>query len=214
MEGLFIREMRYRRVLGEADWPGTMALALFLARRFDQSLAERFIGSWTEMLLKVVRGHRDRGIPSPYWLPERVLESNSGQIPPYEQEEFGDHSYSAASAADMLVRRGCRQRVAALWPGLSRLTFVDYMPAEPSDWFRWKASTGDVMFRNFQGRRSWSEWRAETATWPERDVPPLLLAHPHWTLPFALTYPHRANRSLCAMLDGVIGGVADPRKTA
>ena len=53
--------------------------------------------------------------------------------------------------------------------------------------------------------RSWAKWRDEAATSPAGPVPSSLTRHPEWVLPFLLTYPHRANRTLTAFADATFG---------
>jgi hypothetical protein len=208
---VFRRELPHQRFLGEADWPAVMSTAMFLARWESQGVAERLVGSWVDSITSAClageRGSRE-GVPSPYWLPERVLALRGGHLPRDEEEVFGENSYTVLSATDMLVRRHCRQRVATIWPQLSRLTLCDFAPGESADWFLWRCSTGDVVFEHPSELRSWSAWRSEAAVWQRARVPSLLRANPGWVLPFALTFPHRANRTLCGMLDDVIGQVA------
>jgi hypothetical protein len=147
----------------------------------------------------------DSGIPPPYWLQEEVLSLRYGLLPPYKKERFAEHSYTIQSALDMLVRRMCRQFVATNWKSASRLSFCDYVPDSKSDWFSWQTKNGDLRMTISPQPVSWSTWRTVSAEVSAQSVPTVLLRHPHWILPFVLTYPHRLNRSMSAVIDCIIG---------
>jgi hypothetical protein len=74
-----------------------------------------------------------------------------------------------------------------------------------SDWFAWETEKGDLRMTISQQPMSWSVWRKNTAVVSAQSVPAVLLRHPHWILPFVLTYPHRLNRSMSAVIDSVVG---------
>ena len=76
-------------------------------------------------------------VPSPYWLQERALSLRYGLLPPGEGENFSGHTYTIASALDLLVRRLCRQAVKRVWPEASRLVFCNYVHDKSEDWFVW-----------------------------------------------------------------------------
>jgi hypothetical protein len=148
---------------------------------------------------------QNAGMPPPHWLQEKVLSLRYGLLPPYEKESFTGHSYTLQSASDMLVRRLCRQFISANWQAASCLIFCDYLPDTKSDWFAWRTEKGDLRMTIFQQPTSWSDWRADTGAISAQSVPTVLLNYPHWILPFVLTYPHRLNRSMSAVIDSVVG---------
>ena len=163
--------------------------------------------SWVRGIIFVNRNRDDEnaGIPPPYWLQEKVLSLRYGLLAPHEKERFEGHSYTMQSALDMLVRRLCRQFVSTHWKSASRITFCEYVPDTMTDWFKWTTEKGDLRMTISQQPASWSAWRATTAEASVQSVPPVLLKHAHWILPFVLTYPHRLNRSMAAVIDGIIG---------
>jgi hypothetical protein len=145
------------------------------------------------------------GMPPPYWLQEKVLSLRYGLLAPYEKERFTSHSYTIQSALDMLVRRLCRQFVSLQWKSASRLSFCDYVPDAKSDWFAWRTDKGDLRMTQSQQPMSWSVWRKNASEISAQSVPSVLIKHSQWMLPFVLTFPHRLNRSMAAVIDGVIG---------
>jgi hypothetical protein len=205
---VFRREVRHQRLWGEADWPYLMAISLFLGRTESQSVAELLVRNWLDVVLAQASKRDRSGFPSPYWLPEKVLALRGGFLARHEEERFGNTTYTAIAAANMLVRRMCRQTIAIRWPSMSRLAFADFSPRDEADWFLWSATTGDVEFEHPHWQRSWREWRAQAESCSSTTLPPVLQANIQWLLPLLLTYPHRANRAACAAADGVIGGFA------
>jgi hypothetical protein len=194
-------------VTGEADWPAIVSLSLFLEKRLGASFCDGLLRSWVRVVLMLNNQGDDEnsGMPPPYWLQEEVLSLRYGLLPPYKKELFRGHSYTIQSALDMLVRRLCRQFVSTNWASASRLSFCDYMPDTMSDWFAWRTEGGDLRMTIPPQPMSWSVWRTFTAEVSAQSIPAVLLRHPHWVLPFVLTYPHRLNRSMSAVIDSLIG---------
>jgi hypothetical protein len=194
-------------VASEADWPSIVSLSLFLEKGLGSYLCDGLLQSWVRAVIMMNKDQEDdnEGMPPPYWLQEDVLSLKYGLLPPYKKERFTGHSYTIQSALDMLVRRMCRQFVSANWRSASRLSFCDYVPATNSDWFAWQTKEGDLRMTIPEQPTSWSAWRTNTAEVSSQSVPTVLIRHPHWILPFVLTYPHRLNRSMSAVIDSVVG---------
>jgi hypothetical protein len=202
--GVALREFRARRMVGEIDWPFLLALALWLDRQGRTVDAEEVVLGHIRFVLAGNRGQDARGVPSPYWSHEQVLRLLNGMLAPYETENFAGHSYTIASALDVLVRRLRRQAVRVLWPDTTHLSLCDFKPDRKCDYFLWECSLGSLRTGQPERTASWSTWRSMTASVDRNEVPNVLLQHPEWLLPFLLTYPHRANRTLSALADSLI----------
>jgi hypothetical protein len=196
------------RLCGEADWPSIVCLSLFLEKKVCSTVAEGLLESWVRSIIEANKGKDAPGLPPPYWLQEKVLASLYNQLPPYKAERFSEHSYTMQPALDMLVRRLCRHFVSTYWSQASRLTFCNYIPDEPADWFLWRSERGDLQMTISQQPASWSQWSKLVSLVRGESVPSVLIKHPEWILPFVLTYPHRMNRALSAIIDALIGGRA------
>lgn len=81
----------------------------------------------------------------------------------------------------------------------------DFIPDQPSDWFRWRCEKGDGRMALFPLSASWKKWRAEAAIAEGSRVPRVLLNNTDWLLPFVLVFPHRMNRTLTALVDAKVG---------
>jgi hypothetical protein len=194
-------------VTGEADWPSIMCISIFLEKGLGSNFSDGLLQSWVRTVIMLNKSQKDEnaGLPPPYWLQEEVVSLRYGLLPPYKKEHFTGHSYTIQSALDMLVRRMCRQFVSTNWKSASRLSFCDYVPDAKSDWFAWRTEKGDLQMTIAQQPASWSQWSTNTAEVSAQTVPAVLLRHPHWILPFVLTYPHRLNRSMSAVIDSIVG---------
>ncbi len=204
---LLKREFPGIRFAGEVDWPTILLFSLYLERLDNRSSGEALLELWVRMILTQNRKGAD-GVPSPYWLHERVIAMANELLAPNEIEDFRQHTYSLPSALDMLVRRLRRRLVAQLWPASSRLQWCDFTPDARADYFRWDSPEGAVRTGTPVSTASWAEWRRDSGLVEASSVPVMLRRHPEWLAPFLLTYPHRANRTLSAFADAVLGGGA------
>ncbi len=203
------REHKALRFLGESDWPYIMLLSLYLERTEGASAGEGLIQAWIRGIVMMNHGRDSSGIPSPYWLQEKVLAFVNGKLAAYEHERFSGQSYTIQSALDMLVRRLLRQAVTHFWPAASRLTFADYLPGNSAEWFLWRGYQGYMRLDHPQQPVSWSAWRQSANNVPRNSIPEILIEDSRWLLPFALTYPHRVTREMSGVIDALIGERAD-----
>lgn len=199
------REFQHLRFTGEADWPALLSLCLLVERRGTTREVATLLGGWINAIIGCNSGVEPRGFPSPYWLPERTLSWLNGALPQSEKESFAGHSYTLFSALDMLVRRLYRQRVAQCWPEASRIHFCDFEPKHPVGWLQWNNQEGTLSLTDPPQPAKWSSWRKEVLAVDTSSLPKPLLRHREWLLPFVLTYPHRLNRRMSGVLDGLIG---------
>jgi hypothetical protein len=202
--GVLRREFHSVRVIGEADWPYFVSILYLVEKDSTGPTADRLLMKWIDGVLERNSGE-GAGMPSPYWLQEKILARVYGTLAPGDDESFRGHTYTVHSALDMLVRRLCRQAVSRYWRPVSRLTFCDFEPDRPADWFRWRCTDGDSRMMHYPLAVSWRQWRKEADSVRRDVVPASLLRHVEWLLPFALVFPHRVNRNLTATIDAVFG---------
>lgn len=205
LRDIFRREIRHVRITGEVDWPSFISLVLYIEASSTASEAELLLGTWIEKIIRVNKDESQQGLPSPYWLHEKILTQQIGDLPPSQQESFLGNSYTVMSAMDMLVRRLCRQQVSRFWPQVSRIRSSQLVPSSSPDWFLWHTGVGSLQHISHPLAISWGEWRQSVSIFDRNTVPKILLQHPEWILPFALTYPHRTNRVYSSLIDTVIG---------
>jgi hypothetical protein len=197
------------RITGEADWPYIVSISLFIEKWLSSNAAEALIASWVRSIIDANKNEDLGGIPPPYWLQEKVLALRYGQLAPHEEERFTGNSYTIQSALDMMVRRLRRQFIATYWSEASRLTFCNYVPDSSDEWFLWRGSKGDLQLIVPEQPVSWREWTKRVSTVNRDSVPGILLKHPQWILPYALTYPQRLNLALLAVVEAVFSRTVD-----
>jgi hypothetical protein len=144
-----------------------------------------------------------RGLPNPYYSPGEALRLNYG-LDLLNSEEFLGFSYSIASLIDFLARRWLRHALAALWFGVTRMAFVEFVPASFPEWFRWKSSDG-VLSSGLPGEpQSWEALRTHAETMPLDGLPPTLAKRPAFALWFALVYPHRFTPAVAKLIEDAV----------
>jgi hypothetical protein len=144
-----------------------------------------------------------RGLCSPYYAPEEALRLLYG-LDPLNPEQFVGDSYSIASLVDFLARRWRRRALAALWFGLTRMSFVEYVPASFCEWFRWRSSDG-TLSRCLPGEpQSWKALRTHAETISLDGLPPTLVKHPAFALWFVLVYPHRFTPAIAKLIEDAV----------
>lgn len=146
-----------------------------------------------------------RGLCSPYYAPEEALRLLYG-LDPLNPEQFVGESYSIASLVDFLARRWRRQALAALWFGLTRMSFVEYVPGSFSEWFRWKSSDGTLSSCLPGEPQSWEALRIHAETISLDGLPPTLLKRPAFALWFILVYPHRFTPAIAKLIEDAVWG--------
>ena len=204
--GIIAREFPSIRLSGEADWPLIMALSMYLERRWFARDAEYLVTTWVNSVLALNADDAPEGVPSPYWTQERAIERATGMLAPRDTENFGGRSFTLWPALDMLVRRLRRQFVKGQWDAASRVDMCSYMPSKPEDYLLWRCEDGELEVTRPPLSMSWSAWRTNSSSAVTAALPQSLIRHPEWLLPFLATYPHRANRLMCALADSIIAG--------
>ena len=144
-----------------------------------------------------------RGLSSPYYSSEKALRLNYG-LDSLNAEQFLGFSYSIASLIDFLARRWRRQALAALWFGVTRMSFVEFVPASSAEWFRWKSSDGVLSSRLPGEPQSWEALRTSAETISLDELPPTLVNRPAFALSFILVYPHRFTPAIAKLIEDAV----------
>lgn len=200
------REFPFLRLGGEGDWAPVLLLVLFIERIATTSEAEILLSAWVKRILNSNRGEESKGLPSPYWSRQKVLERQHGLLTPGEDEDFQGQSYTLHSCLDMLVRRLCRQSIASVWPEACQLEHTEFRPEERWHWLLWRNhGSGKQITALPQLPKSWGTWRDDVFNVDVSHVPDLLSVHSEWLAPFALTFPHRVTPALTSLIDDKLG---------
>ena len=189
---------------GESAIPYYFLAALFAEQTCDSSLAE----SLAIRLISDISGAngesaQGRGAPNPYYSPEESLRLSYG-LDPLNEETFIRLSYSIAPLIDFLARRWRRRALASLWFGVTRISLVDYVPANAAEWFRWKSSGGFLNSRFAGEPQSWEALRNGARDLSLENLPPTLLRRPAFAIWYLLVYPHRFTPATAKLIDGAV----------
>jgi hypothetical protein len=177
--------------------PGALDLESF----GEQIVAESFVTSILGFLLDA-SGKRDgsRGLPSPYYPPEKALRIQYG-LDQDCREDFVGESYTAYPLIDFLVRRLRRQALRGLWYPITGNSFKAFYPGENWEWFRWRARTGSLNSRLLGSPQSWSGLIREVESVNTKELPRLLRERPAFAVFFVLVYPHRFTREILKLIE-------------
>ena len=144
-----------------------------------------------------------RGIPSPYYSPEAAMRLQYG-LDRFNLEQFVGHSYTIAALLDFLARRWRRQAIAGLWFGITRISLTSYVPATPSEWFRWQSSSGASTSSLPGEPQSWGALRTSAEITSLDATPSTLVKRPAFALWFILVYPHRFTPAVAKLIEDAV----------
>jgi hypothetical protein len=191
---------------GESAVPFLYLAMLLAEQNCDSSLAE---GLAVQLVRDISSSNgesaRGRGVPNPYYSPEESLRL-SYDLDPLNEEQFVGFSYTVASLIDFLARRWRRRAIAFLWFGVTRMSLVQYVPADSTGWFRWHSSDG-VLNSQLPGEpQSWDSLRNNATTLSFQGLPPMLVKRPAFVLWYLLVYPHRFTPAASKLIDDAVLG--------
>jgi len=119
-------------------------------------------------------------------------------------EQFVGFSYSVLALLHFLARRLRKQALASLWFGVTRLGLVDYIPANPAEWFRWKSEKGVLNSHLVDEPQSWEVLRTHASNIPTDSLPQTLSARPSFLLWYVMVYPHRFTAATAKVIDDAV----------
>jgi len=90
----------------------------------------------------------------------------------------------------------------ALWPGVSRLSFASFEPAEKWHFFRWRNLGEGIEKRVCTPRRQfWDELKEKAFESEGKSIPETIKGDPIFLLLFLFVYPHRMTADIMRWLD-------------
>jgi hypothetical protein len=199
------REIKNSTFIGEIDWPSIMILILCFEKISKNDKAKQILTNWVYWIVNSNTGKGAVGVASPYWTHERVIKNNLGLLRPHEREGFLKRSFTLLPSLDMMVRRNLRDEIDSVWYHISKITFCNFEPDKEYELLSWENEKGSLDLINWGQPVSWSKWKEEVQKVNLDGFSKLLLAHKEWLLPFVLTYPHRLNRKMNALIDQLYG---------
>lgn len=189
---------------GESAVPFFAAIAIYLEQACDSALAEALIASLIKTICRENSPYSRRGLPSPYYGPERcVAEAIGVQIGDAFEEDFCGYSYSLQPLIDFMVRRGRKQMLRLLWKPVTRIQLAEFAVKHPHRLYRWRTQEGTVHLRFARSPERWSRLVSEVDNIQIDELPITLRERPEFAFLFLLVYPHRFSRALLRFVEHI-----------
>lgn len=189
---------------GESATPYYWMCMLFAEQDCNSNLAE---GLAIRLVRDVAEANGEsgtgRGAPNPYFSPEQALRL-AYRFDELNDEQFGGFSYSIAPLVNFLSRRLRRQALSSLWHSITRISLLDYVPANAAEWYRWKSEEGLLNSCLVEEPQSWEKLRNEANTIATNSLPLSLSHRPGFLLWYVLVYPHRFAPATAKAIDDAV----------
>lgn len=142
------------------------------------------------------------GLPDPYILLPEAMEQMTGIASSNKPSiNYKGQSYTLEALIHLLARRGWRQHLRWLWPQITRLRFVEFVPDSPIDFCFWRTEAGRLYDKQPEMPQSWEKLKAEARKVDNSSIPKLFDMHRELLLMFMLVYPHRLTKNVAKVMD-------------
>ena len=207
---VLLREREHARIVGESGVPAFYELSCALGHLGDILPAEFRMLALASRIATANRRHSPDALPDPYHGPEQILMNRVSGDSDFEDENFDGRSYTLHVAIDWIARRLWRQRLAAMWPEITRIQFMEFRPSAPDRYLAPKDDDG-VLTERFPGQpQSWAALLASARTKDYTVLPPVLRRQREMIPYLPLLFPYRFTATLAAAVDAVANGPLDP----
>lgn len=186
---------------GEAAFPQYLAMALFLNQVKPPNTYDGLIFHVLDAILSANSPSHPLGLPDPYHDLTDVVRMHTGITKSSDLENFKGRSYILLPAIYLLASKGWRQKIARLWPEISRIAFAEFRVTEAWQTCLWRSEQGDLRLIVPKTPQSWAELRDSARTIDMSLIPAFLAAHPEILLLFTIVYPHRLTADVAGFLD-------------
>ena len=202
----FCKEKRDRlKLWGEAAIP--QFLAFFWYFRKIDATPEPIYLLWDLIALTCKLNHprSEKFLANPYYEAEEILPHLLAPIlgPPADplEETFIGNSYALEGLVHLFVRRNWKTTMKSLWPGITRLNFISFEPANFCEFYRWRSEEGTNKTIILKWTQEWEELKASSFESEGSCIPPTIKNDPILLLLFLCVYPHRMNAEIMRWLD-------------
>jgi hypothetical protein len=110
-------------------------------------------------------------------------------------QTFAGKSFGIRSFVEFLARRERKTSLKKLWFDITRVDYAEFVPANPPDFYLWRAREGCLVTRRFGRPESWENLVRRASTMPRRQNC-LFKEFPKLLMPFALVYPQPIDSGL------------------
>ena len=203
----FCKEKRHLLELwGEAAIPQFLAF-FFYFRKIDATPEPdfRILHSLISSICKINHPNTKVFLANPYYEAEEtlphLLAPVLGSVEDPLEDIFTGKSYALEGLVHLFVRRNWKQSMKSLWPGVTRLDFVSFEPANFCEFYRWRSEEGTNRSVIPKRTQEWEELKALSVESEGACIPPSIKEYPILLLLFLCVYPHRMNAEIMRWLD-------------
>ena len=204
--GEFCKEKQHLlKLWGEAAIPQFFAFFSYF-RKIDATPEPiRLLRDLIALTCKLNHPRSEKFLANPYYEAEDILPHLLAPIlgPPADplEETFIGNSYVLEGLVHLFVRRNWKQAMKSLWPGVTRLNFVSFEPANFCEFYRWRSEEGTNKTIILKRTQEWEELKASSFESEGSCIPPTIKNDPILLLLFLCVYPHRMNAEIMRWLD-------------
>ena len=207
---VLLRESEYTRLVGECDVPAFFELSCVLGQLGEVAPAESRMVALASTLATVNKRHSSEALPDPYHDLEQILMRQVSGDSDFDDEEFDGRSYMLHVAVDWIARRLSRQRLASIWPEITRIQLMEFQPSTPAQYLA-PYDDGGVLAQWFVGRpQSWTSLLANARSKDYSALSPMLRRHREIIPYLPLLLPYRFTATLAAAVDALASTPCDP----
>lgn len=186
---------------GESATPYFYALCLFLLSHGQEEMACQLTASLVKSIAEFNGGRVGLGMPDPYYDPESLLNVSLFRKDIFSRRQsFRGRSYSLRILVKFLTRRERKRLLKSLWHRITRVDFIEFVPEDPTDTYRWRVKRGSLVTRRWNQPENWADLLASATEEVSRQIL-LTKQFDDLILPFLLVYPHRMSPSLARIVE-------------
>jgi hypothetical protein len=186
---------------GEAAVPHWIAAYLHFrtidATRKPESILEMLIRAIC--LLNAPDGKRP--LTSPYFDADQTLQHLIGVEGKVIKDAFEGASHCLQGVVHLLTRCNLKQLMKRLWPDITRVDTMEFIPAHRWGFYQWRCPDGKELRVQSPLTQSWADLRALAADSRGKSLPKLFKEFPVELLAFLIVFPHRFNADAIRWLD-------------
>lgn len=186
---------------GESATPYFIVMSMFLDKFGDSDFSNSVL---RDTLNELVLNNNKKdciGVPDPYWAPEMVIQLEYEVLDePYNRKNFIGHSYHLTSLVNLLVKKGRKATLEAIWQELSHTITTKIVPKKLEDYFLFRTNEADVISKFYEAPQSFMALEQEYDEDVCKDVPKILKSHLPFVLYMILIMPHKLNTDIIKIM--------------
>lgn len=186
---------------GEAAVPQFLANFWFLRQFTANASIDGILVSLIKSICEVNQPKNPSGLPDPYHGLAEVIAEQFGISDNINPENYSGRSYTLEYLVHLFVRRGWRQELRFLWPGITYLHYAEFQPEQTWQYCLWTSEEGKLLTAQPKMPQSWAELRNQSKLTDTSRIPKVFQRYPELLLVFIMVYPHRLVKNVAKFLD-------------